>query len=278
MISSVAFAPNFKPVAPAQTKRADEPTPTPDPAPQQPSDAVSFDVIDCPVKAACLPVMDPGVITAIVAGAFIGGSNGVMTMVAANIQTGSNPEQNSDLSSRATSSFTIDPKDQQKPITSGGLLGNLFDSGSLTVDMEHKTATWKQVGDIELTFSAEEKKEGGPNLRVDGHLGTVEAHLQFHQMDEDLPKDAFGICTHGTLGGQPYMVDSVFTVSEMKRGDSSSAKAHISASGRLGDAAISKEYDVIASQDGQDASLAINGQGTVAGVPVKVDVEAHIAH
>jgi hypothetical protein len=215
------------------------------------------------------------VVGGIVAGALIGSFSGVGAFITSNILTGTNPVQpaGGSINSQVHSSFIIDASNPDAPLTEGGLLGDLFDSGRLTVDPQSKTATWKQTGDIELAFTPD---PSGTMLHIDGHLGTVEAHLQVNQMDEQLPKDAVGVCTHGTLGGLPYMVDSVFTMDTTLHG-SETNHGQIVATGRLGDAEISKRYDLTMAGQGGKAQLTANGQGVVAGVPVQITVEAHTA-
>jgi len=244
-------------------------------------DGVNFDTIDTPVKAALLPIMDPAVLTSVIAGSVLSGSGNAQpgAIASADILTGTNaqPASGGSLSNEVRSTFIIHPDNQQQPVTEGGLLGDLFDSGKLQVDLKAQTITWAQTGDIALTMTIDEKNS---IVHVDGHMGTVDAHLQMKSIDSKaLPKDSFGIHTDGTLGGQSYLVDTVFTIASMGNKDGGTGiAASISAHGKLGDADIQKDYTLTGSQKGDTAQLDVHGKGVVAGVPTQVDVEAHLAH
>jgi hypothetical protein len=274
-----AIAPSIHALRAEAPAPAPPPAPAPAPLPPEPADSVNFDTIDTPVKAALLPVLDPGVLSAIVIGAVIGGGSAAGVLVTADILTGTDAVRpdGATIANGVRSSFQINTKDTATPITEGGLLGDRFDAGSLTVDQATKTATWRQAGDIELVFTPDAAANG--KVKVDGHLGTVEAHLAIAQIEESLPGNSLGIRAEGTLGGEAYNVDTTLTIASMGRnGEGASASASMSARGKLGSDDIAKDYTLSAEQNGQGASMTVHGTGKVGAVPIQIDVEAHIAH
>lgn len=277
MISSLTFAPSTqaaRPAAPA--KPAEQPTPAPSPLPDPPADSVNFDSIDTPVKAALHPVMDPGILTAIVGGALFGSApHGAIATASVLTGTSAQPPAGGSISNQITETFIFSGKDQPIPVTEGGLQGDVFDSGKLTIDVQKNVATWTQLPGTELNLVPDDKTGA---LHIDGHLGSVETHLTANQIEKGLPNDTFGIHSEGKLGDQAFSSDTLFTVTSFSQ-HKDAVTANISTKGKLGDADIQKDYQVSGMiQDDSHAQLTVHGQGVVAGVPVKIDAEAHIAN
>lgn len=269
-----ALAPRTLTSAPA---RLDQATPQPPASPAPPADQADISRIDTAAKAAALPIMDPAV--------QLGLAAGVAAIIYSAMAGGGVPLITLDVLDKAGSkhvhaNYTLDAKDQQSPIKVSGDLSGEPVSGGLKVDEEAEKVSWQgQLGQNaeELHFAADPENEA---LRVECKFGEVEGSLEFTPIRGQRGDDDFkGYRVEGTLGGQPYFVDTTFELPEdlqRKAAEGERLEAKMHASGKLGDLDISKDYTIVGQQTGSGLTIEVNGSGTTAGIPQEVSVNLAI--
>lgn len=273
MIASPALNFSMLPrLADPQPAPAPAPEPAPAPAPA-PTDGVDLSSVDTPVKAAQLAILDPAVLTGIVVGALAGSMGGHpgLAYIDATLLTGTGAQDRpaGTDNGQQHNNYIIDPKNQDKPITMGGVVGPKFASNSLRVDQKSQSAHWSGT-DGDVTISADQK---GKAIHIDGLLGSVDTHLTLTGGTNQ--SDTINVHTEGTLGGVAYVADTLLQANPKSTRDS--IQATLTERGHLGDALISKDYQLTAFQgkDGQ-LSFSAQGQGVNAGVPETVSVSLRL--
>lgn len=257
-----------QPLAPA---RAEQPAPPAPPAPAPQPDTLDFSKIDCPVKAALLPINEPAL--------QLGLAAGVMFAVLAGAHGGAIPLITLELASKSADKLTnvtysLDLKDQQNPLSVSGDVDGQAVSDSFSLDEKSQTAKFSGAigaSKTELSLGLDEDTQA---LKVSGKLGDVDVNLSYSAIMDPNGKDGLrGLHTEGTLGGQAYSVDTRFDTQKLTRGGSKDEPAKMTVRGKLGDADISKDYTISTNQMPSGAEIDVAGSGTTAGVPQEVNMK-----
>ncbi|MGE0490359.1 MAG: hypothetical protein AB7S38_14215 [Vulcanimicrobiota bacterium] len=267
MISSISYRPA---VASAPVRAHAPAAPAAAPA-EDAFDPIGLGDVDTVQKAMQLPIMDPvyqGSVGLGLVAVALGGAFG--TALNASVRG----ETSSDGTPANITQFNASARGDKL----GGLVGgyvamNYFMAGELSVDQGKHVATWRETfgsTDVELNFSVD---EGSQQLTMDGHLGSVPAHLVYTGVQTAAGGAVINV--EGILGGQDYKMQTSLDTIPTDQGQST---FNISTRGNVGDLTVDKTYQgqVDIDQEGRTVGLTIDGSGQNAGHQQTVNVRAAV--
>jgi hypothetical protein len=270
MIASLTAAQAKVPTPAARPLATEQPAPTPAPPPNV--DTLDFSKLDSPVKAALLPVNEPAVQLATVAGVIFA------IMAGAQQGGGAAPLISIDLASKSGEklmnvSYQIDMKNPEAPFTGSGTVDGQEYNDGLALSPDQKSAGL--VGNVganktSLMFGLDQASQ---SLTLSGKLGDVDESIKFSPI-MDAKQNPQGLHLEGNIGGEAYSAD--YTLDGGAEGVMSGDSAKMSVRGKLGNDDINKDYVLTAKQNPTGITLSINGTGTTAGVSQQVSVDMNL--
>lgn len=237
------------------------------PAPPTPPDVIDFGHIDKPEVAAVLPVLEPAVQVAVAAGVILasvaGSQGGAVPHFVVRFFNQVNGQEMHGL-------VHGDLSKPQHPLSGGGVYNGYFVASDLKVDAQKQSAAFHELiggneNPVDLALNAD-----GQKLHVNGKMGTVDVDLHFSSATPSKKDGSASIHAEGKLGGQDYVLDTTIE-------SDASGKSKMVSRGKLGEAAISKDYEIVSKQDGGNVRMSIKGSGTIAGRPESVQVDLGVS-
>ncbi|MBI3928052.1 MAG: hypothetical protein HY319_21090 [Armatimonadetes bacterium] len=263
-INSGAVAPASLPTYNSSAAPAQQQPPAP------PSDSVDFSKIDTPAKAAALPALDPAV--------QLGLAAGVAAMIMSAMGGGGMPLVTLDVLSKtggieSSANYTLDGKNEANPVSvSGDFAGQALSGGLVINEQEEKIGWVGQIGSSpeEIQFAGMDEEKQTVNLSC--KFGDIQGNLSFSPLPaQEGPVEYAGYKIEGDLGGTPYSTETTWKLPDMQEPPQDGRlEASFSTVGKLGDADIRKDYQLVAQMTGSGVVVDVNGSGNVAGIPQEV--------
>ncbi len=247
--------------------------PAPPAQPAPPAESVDLNNIDCPIKAAQLPILEPSFqlgLAGAIAFAVMSGMSGGGAIPIVMIDTNNKFGAGNDI----TNSYTFDLKDQANPVTANGFANSAPISGGVVLDEANQSVQWNgTVGNSAetLTFGLDQTDPANPGLSIKGQFGSIDANLTLSLLGNiqsmSGPEDFQGWQVNGTVGGQAYHVENRVTINAEAQPDESGSIAlgSFTSRGNLGENEISKDYNVTAQMTGSGITATATGTGLNAG-------------
>jgi hypothetical protein len=230
---------------------APAPPPAPAPAPEPPSCCdIDFSKIDTPEKAALLPALNPTAIVAVAAGIAASMSANSTAPVAVAFMLGANTPANL--------TCTLAPGGQIPSLDVTGKLGAADFHESWKVDEQAQALHIDgQIGESaeQLTVTADPRAQ---IAHVDGKIGDVEVHQTLSLVGDG---DNRFLRADGSLGAVAFRQEIRPDMSDPKN-------PKLEVTGMLGDKPI---QSTISASQVDNQTMAIHGEGTIAGNAIKVD-------
>lgn len=277
MISAVAPR-TYIPTASTKCGDTAPSNPAPPAQPAPPSETVDLSNIDCPIKAAQLPILEPSFqlgLAGAIAFAIMSGMSGGGGVPLVTIDTNNQFGNGNDI----TNSYTFDLKDQANPLSVNGFANSAPISGGVVIDQASQSLQYAgTVGNSpeNLTFSLDESNPSAPGLNIKGQFGSIDANVTLSLLGNiesmQSPEDFQGWQVNGTIGGQAYHVENRLSINQNAEPgqDGSIALGSFSSRGSLGENEISKDYTVTAQMTGSGITATATGSGVNAGVQSNV--------